>query len=182
MEFLKDYDCTILYHPGKANVVADALSRKSMGSLAHISIDKRFLIREMQGLRDMAVYFKVSETNALLVYFRVRPILIDRIREDQSKDEFVIKALEDLQGRKGKMFTKGTDGLLRYEARLYMPDSDGLRREILDEVHMAVYVVHLRATKMYQDLREVYWWERLKKDVIEFVSKYLVCQQVKAEH
>ncbi|EOY03326.1 DNA/RNA polymerases superfamily protein [Theobroma cacao] len=150
MELLKDYDCTILYHPGKANVVADALSRKSMGSLAHISI--------------------------------VRPILMDKIKEAQSKDEFVIKALEDPQGRKGKMFTKGTDGVLRYGTRLYVPDGDGLRREILEEAHMAAYVVHPGATKMYQDLKEVYWWEGLKRDVAEFVSKCLVCQQVKAEH
>lgn len=47
MELLKDYDCTILYHPGKANVMADALSRKSMGSLAHIAEVRRPLIYEL---------------------------------------------------------------------------------------------------------------------------------------
>ncbi|WRX26670.1 Reverse transcriptase domain - like 10 [Theobroma cacao] len=155
MELLKDYDCTILYHPGKANVVADALSRKSMGSLAHISTDRRSLVREIHSLGDI---------------------------EAQSKDEFVAKALEDPQGRKGKMLTKGTDGVLRYGTKLYVPDGDGLRREILEEAHMAAYVVHLGATKMYQDLKEVYWWERLKRDVAEFVSKCVVCQQVKVEH
>ena len=46
MELLKDYDCSILYHPGKANVVADALSRKSAGSLAHISTERRPIIKE----------------------------------------------------------------------------------------------------------------------------------------
>ena len=44
LELLKDYDCTILYHPGKANVLADALSRKSAGSLAHISTERRPII------------------------------------------------------------------------------------------------------------------------------------------
>ncbi|WRX11364.1 Integrase zinc-binding domain - like 7 [Theobroma cacao] len=182
MELLKDYDCTILYHPDKANVVADALSRKWMGSLAHISTNRRSLIREMHSLGDMGMHLEVSEANALLAHFRVRPILMDRIKEAQSKDEFVVKALEDPQGRKGKMFTKGIDGVLRYGTRLYVPDSDGLRREILEEVHMVAYVVYLGATKMDQDLKEVYWWEGLKKDVTEFVSKCLVCQQVKAEH
>ncbi|EOY08659.1 DNA/RNA polymerases superfamily protein [Theobroma cacao] len=182
MELLKDYDCTILHHPGKANVVADALSRKSMGSLAHISIGRRSLVKEIHSLGDIGVRLEVAETNALLAHFRVRPILMDRIKEAQSKDEFVIKALEDPRGKKGKMFTKGTDGVLRYGTRLYVPDSDGLRREILEEAHMAAYVIHPGATKMYQDLKEVYWWEGLKRDVAEFVSKCLVCQQVKAEH
>ncbi|EOY03078.1 Retrotransposon protein, putative [Theobroma cacao] len=182
MELLKDYDCTILYHPGKANVVADAFSRKSMGSLAHISTGRRSLVKEIHSLGDIGVHLEVAETNALLAHFRVRPILMDKIKEAQSKDEFVTKAIEDPQGRKGKMFTKGTDGVLRYGTRLYVPDGDGLRREILEEAHMAAYVVHPGATKMYQDLKEVYWWEGLKRDVAEFVSKCLVCQQVKAEH
>ncbi|WRX18655.1 Reverse transcriptase/retrotransposon-derived protein [Theobroma cacao] len=182
MELLKDCDYIILYHLSKVNVVADALSRKSMGSLAHISTDRRSLIREMHSLGDMGVHLEVSEANALLAHFRVRLILVDRIKEAQSKDEFIAKALEDPQRRKGKMFTKGTNGVLGYGTRLYVPDSDGLGRKILEEAHMVAYVVHPGATKMYQDLKEVYWWEGLKKDVAEFVSKCLVCQQVKAEH
>ena len=47
MELLKDYDCTILYHPGKANMVADALSRKSMGSLSHVKGERRSLGKEL---------------------------------------------------------------------------------------------------------------------------------------
>ncbi|XP_017984330.1 PREDICTED: uncharacterized protein LOC18586808 [Theobroma cacao] len=153
-----------------------------MGSLAHISTDRRFLIREVHSLGHMDVHLEVSEAGSLLAHFRVKPMLLDRIKEVQSKDQFVAKALEDPQGRKGKMFTKGIDGVLRYGTRLYVPDSDGLRREILKEVHMVAYVVHPGATKMYQDLKEVYWWEGLKKDEAEFVSECLVCQQVKAEH
>ena len=61
MELLKDYDCTIHYHPGKANVVADALSRKSSGSLAHIQEVRRPLIRELYGLVDEGVKFDLSE-------------------------------------------------------------------------------------------------------------------------
>ena len=50
MELLKDYDCSILYHPGKANVIADELSGKSVGSLAHISTEKRLIIKELHEL------------------------------------------------------------------------------------------------------------------------------------
>ena len=55
MELLKDYDCLILYHPGKANVVADTLSRKSSGSLAHISIERRALVNELHELIDQGL-------------------------------------------------------------------------------------------------------------------------------
>ncbi|WRX30995.1 hypothetical protein QQP08_023482 [Theobroma cacao] len=95
MGLLKDYDCTILYHLGKANVVEDALSRKSMGSLAHISTDRRSLIREMHSLGDMGVHLEVLKANALLAHFRVKPILMDQIKEAQSKYEFITNTLED---------------------------------------------------------------------------------------
>ncbi|XP_017976435.1 PREDICTED: uncharacterized protein LOC108661949 [Theobroma cacao] len=72
MELLKDYDCTILYHLGKANVVGDALSQKSMGSLSHISTDKRSLVREIHSLGDIGVHLEVAETDALLAHFRVK--------------------------------------------------------------------------------------------------------------
>ena len=52
MELLKDYDCSILYHPGKANMVADALNRKSAGSLANISTERRSIIKELHKLID----------------------------------------------------------------------------------------------------------------------------------
>ena len=55
MELLKDYDCSILYYPGKANVVADALSRKSSGSLAHISTERRSLVKELHELIDQGL-------------------------------------------------------------------------------------------------------------------------------
>ena len=59
---------------------------------------------------------------------------------------------------------------------------DNLRVEILEEAHFAAYSVHTGATKMYHNIRDLYWWDGLKKDVADYVSKCLTCQQVKAEH
>ena len=74
------------------------------------------------------------------------------------------------------------DGALRYKGRLCAPNIDYLRSRTLDEAHGCRYSIHLGSTKMYPDLREVYWWEGLKEDIVEFVAKCPNCQQVKAEH
>ena len=61
MELLKDYDCTILYHPDKANAVVDTLSYKSMGSLAHMSEARRPLIEEIHGLEVNSIRFEIKD-------------------------------------------------------------------------------------------------------------------------
>ena len=66
LELLKDYNCDILYHPGKANVVTDALRRKSSSSLAHISVERRPLIQELHKLMDQGLMIKISRSGGLL--------------------------------------------------------------------------------------------------------------------
>ena len=66
LKLLKDYDCTILYHPGKANVVAEALSRKSMGSLAHIVVQKRHMVQEVRNCLNEGVVLNVIDTGTML--------------------------------------------------------------------------------------------------------------------
>ena len=73
IELFKDYDCIIQYHPGKANIVADALSRKSVGSLAAIRGCQRQLLEE---LRSLQVHFRVMGLAALVANFRVQPDLV----------------------------------------------------------------------------------------------------------
>ena len=63
-----------------------------------------------------------------------------------------------------------------------IPDVDNLREEILNEVHFVAYSVHPGVTKMHHSIRDLYWWDGLKKDVADYVSKCLTCQRVKAEH
>ena len=84
LELLKDYDCDILYHSGKANMVADALSKKSSGSLAHINVEKRPSIQELLELVDQDLMMKISRSGGLLAQFKVRSVLRDRIKLAQS--------------------------------------------------------------------------------------------------
>ena len=182
LELLKDYDCTIQYHPGMANVVADALSRKSSGSLTHISAEKRQLIRGLYELHDKGLRLEVLESRALLAHFRVKSVLMDIIKTAQCRDPQLMKIMDEVQQGQVDDFVIGDDGTLRLGTRLCVPDVDGLRKEIMEEAHHIAYSIHPGSTKMYHDLKGNYWCSGMKKDVAEFVSKCLTCQQVKLEH
>ena len=69
-----------------------------------------------------------------------------------------------------------------YESRLCVTNDMDLIKNILYESHNIVYTMHPGGNKMYQDMKQYYWWRGMKKDISEYVSKCLTCQQVKAEH
>nr|GEZ77183.1 putative reverse transcriptase domain-containing protein [Tanacetum cinerariifolium] len=75
-----------------------------------------------------------------------------------------------------------SDGALYYLDRIWVPLTGNVRTLILDEAHKSRYSVHPGADKMYYDLRDMYWWPRIKKDVAMYVSKCLTCSKIKAEH
>ncbi|KAL5743947.1 hypothetical protein ACOSP7_026812 [Xanthoceras sorbifolium] len=52
----------------------------------------------------------------------------------------------------------------------------------MEEAYSSTYVMHPRSTKMYRTLKDYYWWKGMKKDIAEFVSRCLTCQQVKTEY
>ena len=70
----------------------------------------------------------------------------------------------------------GTDGALKCRGRLCVPDIGNLRKDILDEAHKSRLTVHPGGTKMYQDLKRNFWWEGMKREIAEYVSKCFTCQ------
>ncbi|XP_070045128.1 uncharacterized protein [Nicotiana tomentosiformis] len=74
------------------------------------------------------------------------------------------------------------DGTLRYQGQLCVPNIDGLQERSMTEAYTSRYFVHSSSMKMYNDLKEVYWWNYMKRSVADFVARYPNCQQVKAEH
>ncbi|KAL1564723.1 hypothetical protein AAHA92_07029 [Salvia divinorum] len=79
-------------------------------------------------------------------------------------------------------FEISPDGSLYYKKRLCVPDDVELKKKILQEAHNSSYSMHSGSNKIYQDLKEFYWWSGMKRAITEFVTRCLTCQQVKAEH
>ena len=142
MELLKDYDCSILYHPGKANVVADALSRKSAGSLAHISIERRPIIKELHELIDQGLQWKVTK-KCILAQFRVRSVYLDRVKAAQRRDPQLQKIMFEVQRGQSRDFVVNSEGTLRLGTRLCVPNMDELRKEIMEEAHFSAYSIYI---------------------------------------
>ena len=165
MELIKDYGCVIDYHPGKANVVADALSRKTV-----------------QTLRALNANLSLSDDGTVVAELVARPNLLNRVLEAQKKDEKISAIIDQIRDGKETEFTVNENGVLCYKARVCVPDDDELRKAILEEAHSGSFAIHPGSTKMYQDLKMSFWWSGMKRDVSEFVTKCLVCQRVKAEH
>nr|GFB20769.1 putative reverse transcriptase domain-containing protein [Tanacetum cinerariifolium] len=153
LELLKDYDTNIQYHPGKANVVADALSRKS-GMIAGIKVEEE-IIRDLERL-DIELYVRGQQ--GYWASLRVEPDLISQIKEAQKEDSEIWTIVENLD------------------------EQTELKEALLIEAHNSLFSVHSGSTKMYHDLKQHFWWSGIKRDVATFVSRCLICQQVKIEH
>ena len=84
-------------------------------------------------------------------------------------------------GDKTDFAIDGSGGLL-YKNRLCVPNVMELKKKILYESHNTVFTMHPGSNKMYQDMKQYYWWQGMKKDISEYVAKCLTCQQIKAKH
>ncbi|XP_075079783.1 uncharacterized protein LOC142165037 [Nicotiana tabacum] len=155
----------------------------------------------LQTLREHRLYVKFSKCEFWLNSFLGHVVSKDGIMVDPKKIEAVqkwptptspteIRSFLGLAGyyrdevlaSKSKDMIVETDGVLQMGDRLCVADIDGLRHVILKEAYNTKYTIHPGSTKMYHDLKQFYWWEGMKKDIANFVSSCLTCQQVKAEH
>jgi len=106
----------------------------------------------------------------------LRSAVVDRIVAVQKDDPHIA----ELVGKAG--FSLSADGTVRFGSRLCVPSNVQLKNDLLEEAHRSRYTIHPGATKMYRNLKQFFWWAGMKKDVTEYVSRCIVCQQVKAEH
>jgi hypothetical protein len=169
---IKDYELEVHYHPGKANVVADALSHK-----AHYNC-----LWAIHGTGEESSTRVLP--NLSLLNITLMPPLKAEIIAAQKDDEGMghIKRKMREGDPKVACFCEDAEGTLWFMERLVVWKREVLKKKILDESHTSMYSIHHGSTKMYHDLRQHFWWTRMKREAARYVSECDTCRNVKADY
>nr|GEV48241.1 reverse transcriptase domain-containing protein [Tanacetum cinerariifolium] len=160
LELLSDYDCNIRYHLRNTNGVADALSRKER--------IKPLTIRALVMTIDLNLPKQILEAQ------------IEALKPENLEKEDVDGMIRrDIPTEK---LEPRTDGTLCLNGSSWLPCYGDLRSVIMHESHKSKYSIHPDSDKMYQDMKKLYWWPNMKANIATYVSKFLTCVRVKAEH
>jgi hypothetical protein len=178
LELIKDYDLLVHYHPGKANMVVNALSHKSQCNC--LTMDPRIttLCDEMSKLSMEMISLRT------LSHISIEPTLQDQIILAQLEDKgvLIIKEMLTWKVEMYNYFRQDSKGVLWFEYRLVVPKDQALRKNILDEAHLSKFSMHPGRNKMYHNFRPLYWWTRMKREIDKYMSECDTYQRVKASH
>ncbi|GJY05269.1 putative reverse transcriptase domain-containing protein [Tanacetum coccineum] len=143
IELLSDYDCEIRYHPGKANVVADALSRKE----------------RIEPLRVRALVVTIG----LDLPSRILEAQREAVKIENIEAEDISGMLKKLEAR--------ADGTLCLDNRSWLPCYGDTRSLIMHESYKSKYSIHPGSNKMYHDMKTLNWWPNMKANIATYWEK-----------
>ncbi|KAH0723877.1 hypothetical protein KY290_005311 [Solanum tuberosum] len=153
----------------------------SMGSVSHVEEERKELAKDVHRLARLGVCLISILDDGVTVQNGSEYPLVVEVKERQNSDPILLQLKGAVHQQKVKVFSQGGDGVLRYQGRLCVPTVGELRHQILTKAHNSRYSIHPGATKMFHALREVFWWNGMKRDIADFVAKWPSCQQVKWE-
>ena len=170
-ELVADYELDIAYHPGKANLVADALSRRRAVVSNGQAVEE--LVSELSTLQLCSVSAVCAVSSKPLGLEAVdQADLLSRVRVAQQCDQSLLDAVK-VEGSE-QVVTANRTILMR--GRVCVPNDENLRKEILSEAHASKLSIHPGATKMYRDLKRYYHWVGMKREVAAWVAQCETCQ------
>ncbi|WVZ88972.1 hypothetical protein U9M48_035439 [Paspalum notatum var. saurae] len=123
-----------------------------------------------------------TEKHAELYSLIIEPTIKDQIIVAQKQDKGMAHIRDEINERKKACFRLDEEGVLWFKNRLVVPKDIELRKKILDEAHASMFTMHPGSNKVYQDLKQKFWWTRMKREIVKYVSECDVCQRVKADH
>nr|GEU87740.1 putative reverse transcriptase domain-containing protein [Tanacetum cinerariifolium] len=166
LELLSNYDCEICYHPRKANVVADALSRKE----------------KIKPLRVRALVMTIGlELSKQILNAQTKARKPKNIK-NEDVGGMLIENSKDPEKLRMKKLKPHANGNLCLNGMSWFPCYGDMRTVIMHESHKSKYSIHPGSNKTYQDKKKLYLWPNMKANIATYVSKCLTCAKVKAEH
>lgn len=130
----------------------------------------------------MSLVCEVTAKSVKLGMLKINNDFMEEIKEAQKNDMKVVDLIVGIDKAENSDFKVDEQGILRFCDRICIPDDSNMKKAILEESHRSKLSIHPGATKMYQDLKTLFWWSGMKRDVAQFVYACLTCQKSKVEH
>jgi hypothetical protein len=115
-------------------------------------------------------------------HLKLESVLLQRIIDAQRNDVGMKHIYEKIETGKANCFRRDDQGVVWFNNRIVVPKNDEIRQQILDEAHLSRYSIHPGSTKMYHDLKQHYWWTKMKIEIARYVARCDTCRCVKAIH